>query len=176
MLSPVGTFTHTAFDSPLGLVALAATDNGVVRCSLPGSDPDSLVEEVIVRTGLKPVEGGPRVDAAADQLLAYLEGDRRQFDLDLDWQLIGGFHRQVLQTTAKIPWGETVSYGEVAALAGKPGAARAAGTALSRNPIALIVPCHRVIKADGTTGGFGGGANSVALKKRLLALENPALA
>ncbi len=176
MLSPVGTFTHTAFDSPLGLVALAATDNGVVRCSLPGSDPDSLVEEVIVRTGLKPVEGGPRVDAAADQLLAYLEGDRRKFDLDLDWQLIGGSHRQVLQATAKIPWGETVSYGEVAALAGKPGAARAAGTALSRNPIALIVPCHRVIKADGTTGGFGGGANSVALKKRLLALENPALA
>lgn len=171
MLCSMGPFTHTAFDTKLGLVALAATDRGIVRCNLPGSDPDALVEEVIDRTGLRPVEGGPEVDAAADQLLEYLEGERRRFDLELDWRLIGGFHRQVLQATATIPWGETASYGEVAGLAGNPGAARAAGTALSRNPIALIVPCHRIIKADGTTGGYGGGANSVALKKRLLDLE-----
>ena len=171
MLSFVGTFTHTAFDTPLGLVALASTDEGVVRCDLPGSDPDSLVEEVIVRTGLEPVEGGAQVEEAADQVTEYLEGERRQFDLALDWQLIGGFYRDVLKATYEIPYGETVSYGEVAALAGKPGAARAAGTALSRNPIALIVPCHRVIKSDGTTGGFGGGANSIPLKKKLLALE-----
>lgn len=169
----MGTFTHTAFDSPLGLVALAATDRGVVRCNLPGSDPDALVEEVIARTGLSPAEGGPLVDDAADQLLDYLEGDRQRFDLELDWRLIGGFHRHVLQATAKIPYGETVSYGEVAALAGNPGAARAAGTALSRNPIALIVPCHRVIKADGKIGGYGGGANSIALKQKLLDLERP---
>ncbi|HNG57685.1 MAG TPA: methylated-DNA--[protein]-cysteine S-methyltransferase, partial [Solirubrobacterales bacterium] len=65
------------------------------------------------------------------------------------------------------------SYGDVAALAGAPGAARAAGTALSRNPIALIVPCHRVIKADGTTGGYGGGKAGTALKQRLLDLERP---
>lgn len=171
MLSFVGTFTHIAFETPLGLVALAATDSGVVRCDLPGSDPDSLVEEVILRTGLAPVEGGERVEQAADQVSEYLDGERQSFDLELDWQLIGGFYREVLEATCEIPYGETVSYGEVAALAGKPGAARAAGTALSRNPLALIVPCHRVIKADGTTGGFGGGANSIPLKKKLLALE-----
>lgn len=167
----MGSFTHTAFDTDLGLVALAATSQGVVRCDLPGSDPDALVEEVIARTGLEPSEGGRLVDEAADQLLAYMAGDRQRFDLDLDWRLIGGFHRQVLKATARIPYGRTVSYGEVAAMAGRPGAARAAGTALSRNPIALIVPCHRVIRADGSIGGFGGGANSISLKKHLLALE-----
>lgn len=175
MLYGVGTFTHTAFDTALGPVALAATETGVVRCNLPGSDPDELVDEVIARTGLVPEEGGERVDDAADQVIAFLEGDLREFDLDLDWQLIGGFNRQVLQATATIPYGETASYGEVAALAGSPGAARAAGTALSMNPIGLIVPCHRVIKADGSTGGYGGGKSGTALKQRLLDLETPNL-
>jgi methylated-DNA-[protein]-cysteine S-methyltransferase len=173
MLSLMGTFSHTAFDTGLGPVALAATDDGIVRCNLPGSDPDALVEEVIARTGLTPVEGGETVDEAADQVIAFLSGDLREFDLDLDWQLVGGFHRQVLQATATIPYGETASYGEVAALAGRPGAARAAGTALSVNPIALIVPCHRIIKADGSTGGYGGGKAGTALKQKLLNLERP---
>jgi methylated-DNA-[protein]-cysteine S-methyltransferase len=106
-------------------------------------------------------------------VIAFLSGDLREFDLDLDWQLVGGFHRQVLQATATIPYGETASYGEVAALAGRPGAARAAGTALSVNPIALIVPCHRIIKADGSTGGYGGGKAGTALKQKLLNLERP---
>jgi len=167
----MGTFSHTAFDTPLGPVALAATEAGVVRCNLPGSDPDALVEEVMARTALSPEEGGELVDDAADQIIAFLGGERRDFDLALDWRLIGGFHREVLQATAKIPYGETASYGEVAALAGRPGAARAAGTALSLNPIALIVPCHRVIKSDGMIGGYGGGAAGTALKKRLLDLE-----
>jgi methylated-DNA-[protein]-cysteine S-methyltransferase len=173
MLSRVGSFSHTAFDTPLGPVALAATDSGVIRCNLPGSDPDALVEEVIARTGLAPEEGGELVDDAADQLIGFLEGDLREFDLPLDWQLIGGFHREVLKATRTVPYGETASYGEVAALAGAPGAARAAGTALSRNPIALIVPCHRIIKSDGSTGGYGGGKAGVALKQRLLDLERP---
>lgn len=172
MLSEVATFAHTAFDTPLGPVALAATDAGIVRCNLPGSDPDALVDEVMTRTGLAPTEGGDAVDEAADQVIGFLEGELREFDLDLDWQLIGGFHRQVLQATTTIGWGETASYGEVAALAGAPGATRAAGTALSRNPIALIVPCHRIIKADGSTGGYGGGAAGTALKQRLLDLES----
>lgn len=171
MLLPMTSFTHTAFDTPLGPVALAATDLGVVRCNLPGSDPDALVDEVAVRTGLEPVEGGDTVDLAADQVLGFLEGELREFEVELDWRLIGGFHREVLMATTTIPYGETASYGEVAALAGNPGAARAAGTALSLNPIALIVPCHRVIKADGSTGGYGGGKAGTALKQRLLNLE-----
>lgn len=171
MLYGLPTFAHTAFDTALGPVALAVTDEGVVRCNLPGSDPDALVEEVMARTGLAPVEGAAAADDAADQVIGLLEGDLREFDLELDWRLVSGFNRKVLQATAAIPYGETASYGEVAALAGSPGAARAAGTALSINPIALIVPCHRIIKADGTTGGYGGGAAGTALKQRLLDLE-----
>ncbi len=166
-------FAHTAFDTAFGPVALAATDLGVIRCSLPGSDPDELVEEVIARTGLAPVEDGAAADEPADQVIRFLAGESIRFELPLDWRLIGGFHREVLEATTTIPWGETASYGEVAALAGRPGAARAAGTALSRNPIALIVPCHRIIKADGTTGGYGGGAAGTRLKQSLLDLERP---
>ncbi len=169
----MGTFAHTAFDTALGPVALAATDVGIIRCSLPGSDPDSLVEEVIARTGLVPEEGGEMVDEAADQVIAFLAGDLRDFNLDLDWRLIGGFNRKVLQATATIPYGETASYGEVATLAGSSGAAKAAGTALSMNPIGLIVPCHRVIRSDGSTGDYGGGRSGTALKQRLLGLEDP---
>lgn len=167
----MGTFSHIAFDTGFGLVTLAATDEGVVSCSLPDSEPDELIEGVIARTGLSPVEGGRLAETAADQVAAYLDGDATGFDLDLDWRLIGGFHRKVLQATVRIPYGETASYGEIAAVAGSPGAARAAGTALSRNPIGLIVPCHRVIRADGSTGGYGRGEKGTRLKQALLDLE-----
>ncbi|MBK5231561.1 MAG: methylated-DNA--[protein]-cysteine S-methyltransferase [Thermoleophilia bacterium] len=166
-------FSHTAFDTELGPVALAATDAGVVRVSLPGSDPDELVEEVISRTRLEPVEGGEKVNGAVDQIEDFLAGRRTGFELELDWRLVTGFNRQVLQATATIPYGETRSYGEVAEMAGSPGAQRAAGAALSVNPIAIIVPCHRVIRSDGSLGGFGGGKSGQRLKQRLLDLENP---
>ena len=169
----MGSFSHAAFDTELGPVALAATEVGVVRVSLPGSDPDELVEEVIARTRLEPVEGGERVDEAADQIEDFISGDRTNFDVDLDWRLVTGFNRQVLEATASIPYGETRSYGEVAEMAGSPGAQRAAGTALSVNPIALIVPCHRVIRSDGSIGGYGGGMSGQRLKQRLLDIENP---
>lgn len=166
-----GWFQHTAFDTGFGPVALAATADGVVRVSLPGSDPDELVEEVAARTRLLPIEGGNHADDAADQVEAFLAGELTGFNLPLDWQLAGGFSRQVLQVTATIPYGETRSYGEVAEMAGSPGAARAVGTAMSTNPIALIVPCHRVIKSDGSIGGYGGGREGTNLKRQLLQLE-----
>ncbi len=167
------TFSHTAFDTAFGPVTLAATGDGVIRCSLPDSDPGAVVEEVAARTGLTPHEGGATVDGPADQIISFLAGESTGFDVALDWRLIGGFHREVLKATTTIPRGETASYGEVAIMAGSPGAARAVGTAMSRNPIALIVPCHRVIRADGSIGGYGGGAHSIELKQRLLDLERP---
>lgn len=168
-----GQFQHIAFDTELGPVALAATAEGVLRVSLPGSDPDELVEEVATRTRLFPVEGGQQADEAADQVEAFLAGETTGFDLALDWQLAGGFNRKVLQAVATIPYGETRSYGEVAGMAGSDGAARAVGTAMATNPIALIVPCHRVIKSDGSLGGYGGGQEGTNLKRKLLQLENP---
>lgn len=165
-------FTHTTFDTALGPVCVAATEEGIVRSDLPGADPDSVVQEVIARTGMEPVEGGELVDRAADQIAAFLAGERRTFDLALDWLLIGnGFYREVLEVVAEIPYGETRSYGEVAELAGRLRAARAAGTALARNPIGLVVPCHRVVRSDGSTGGYGGGLKGTRLKQRLLDLE-----
>jgi len=164
-------FAHTAFDPAFGPVALAATDRGVIRCSLPGSDPDDLVEEVIARTGMEPVEGGPAVDGPADQVIAFLAGELAGFELEVDWRLTGGFTREALRAARRIPYGETAGYGEVAIMAGSPGAARAVGTAMSRNPIALIVPCHRVIRSDGSIGGYGGGSAGTRLKQKLLDLE-----
>jgi len=165
-------FTHTTFDTGLGPVCVAASDTGIIRSDLPGEDPDAVIREVIARTGLEPVEGGERVDRAADQISAYLAGELREFDLELDWRLIGGgFHRDVLRVVAEIPYGETRSYGEVAELAGRLRAARAAGTALARNPIGLVIPCHRVVRSDGSTGGYGGGLSGTRLKQSLLDLE-----
>lgn len=150
---------------------LAATDAGVIRCSLPGADPDALVEEVMTRTGLDPEEGGPEADEPAEQVIAYLEGELSGFDLTIDWRLIPGFRRRALMAARRIPYGETASYGEVAIMAGSPGAARAVGTAMSRNPISLVIPCHRVIRADGSIGGYGNGTAGIHLKRRLLDLE-----
>ncbi len=164
-------FAHTVFDTALGPVALAATDRGVIRCSLPGTDPDALVEEVMVQTGLNPVEDGSQADEPAQQVFAFLEGDLTGFEVEVDWRLISGFRRRALRATRRIPYAETASYSEVAIMAGAPGAARAVGTAMASNPISLIIPCHRVIRADGSIGDYGNGAAGARLKERLLDLE-----
>lgn len=113
--------------------------------------------------------GSPLALAAAEQLDDYLAGRRERFDLEVDLSSVGGFHRTVLGTLhAEVGFGETVSYGELAARSGRPRAARAVGQAMHRNPVSIVVPCHRVVAADGGLGGYGGGLD---VKARLLALE-----
>jgi methylated-DNA-[protein]-cysteine S-methyltransferase len=107
---------------------------------------------------------------ALKEITEYLGGERREFATPVDWRGWPAFTRQVLETCARVPYGTTVSYGELARRVGSPRAARAVGQALGRNPVPLIVPCHRVVRADGGLGGFGGGP---ALKGRLLELEKP---
>ena len=102
------------------------------------------------------------------QLGEYFEGRRKAFDMPIDRQLIHGFHRQVLDVTERIPYGQVSTYGEVAGRAGNPRASRAAGNALGSNPIPIVIPCHRVVRADGEVGGYRWG---VAKKKKLLAGE-----
>ena len=102
------------------------------------------------------------------ELDEYFEGERREFDLPLDWRLTSGFVNKVLRETARIPFGETRSYGEMAASAGSPRAFRAAGSALGANPIPIVVPCHRVLRSGGALGGYGGGLD---VKMKLLELE-----
>jgi methylated-DNA-[protein]-cysteine S-methyltransferase len=145
--------------SPFGEVTVVVSEHGVHEISLPGDDqPD--------------VELGRADSETKRELDDWFKGRRRAFDLALDLEGIDGFRRTVLETLVKeVGWGETVSYGELAAMAGRPRAARAAGSAMRNNPIPFVIPCHRVIAAGGKIGGYGGGRNAIELKRRLLARE-----
>jgi methylated-DNA-[protein]-cysteine S-methyltransferase len=156
-------------DTPLGALLLGATGEGLVRVALPAEAPDEVMEDLARRVSPR-VLRAPRaaVAAARRQLDEYFDGRRRAFDLELDWRLARGFRREVLRAIAAIPYGSTASYREVAARAGSPNAVRAAGTACATNPLPIVVPCHRVLRADGGIGGYLGGT---AAKARLLDLE-----
>jgi methylated-DNA-[protein]-cysteine S-methyltransferase len=156
-------------DSPLGSIVLGATTRGLVRVGLPAEGEDAVLEELSARIS-------PRVLCASREALSqarrqlddYFAGRLRRFELPLDWQLTKGFRREVLRATARIPYGRTASYREVATGAGSPAAFRAAGSALATNPLPIVVPCHRVLPSSGGIGGYRGGAEA---KARLLELE-----
>jgi methylated-DNA-[protein]-cysteine S-methyltransferase len=114
------------------------------------------------------LESPARLDSIRRQLDEYFEGRRTDFDLPLDWRLSHGFGRRVLMQTARIPFGGVSTYKSVAAAAGSPRGARAAGNALGANPIPIVVPCHRVLHSGGGLGGYGGGPDR---KEFLLKLE-----
>jgi methylated-DNA-[protein]-cysteine S-methyltransferase len=156
-------------DSPLGTILLGATPQGLVRVGLPAEGEDAVLEELALRVSPR-VLRAPRdtLTLAHRQLDEYFEGDRRAFDVPLDWRLTAGFRREVLEATALIPYGTTATYRDVAARAGRPAAVRAAGTALGRNPLPIVVPCHRVLRTGGALGGYRGGSEA---KARLLGLE-----
>lgn len=160
---------HTArADSPIGPLRLASTTAGLAYVELPhasGRGLDGWRRRCLPDS--KCVEGFAPNRAAIAQIVEYLEGKRCAFDLELD--LHGtGFQMEVWTSLRDIPYGETRSYAELAAIIGRPNAVRAVGTANGANPLSLIVPCHRVINADGKLGGYGGG---LRLKARLLAME-----
>jgi methylated-DNA-[protein]-cysteine S-methyltransferase len=145
--------------SPFGELTVVASEHGVREISLPGDDqPDGDIGE--------PDRG------VARELDDWFAGKRHTFDVELDLEGIEGFRRVALETLAReVHWGETVTYGELAGLAGRPRAARAAGSAMRDNPIPFVIPCHRVVAAGGRIGGYGGGRNAVELKRKLLARE-----
>jgi methylated-DNA-[protein]-cysteine S-methyltransferase len=159
---------YASIDSPFGPVVLAATDRGVVRLNLPAYDADEFLARISTEISPAILESPSRLDPVRRQLDEYFEGRLKKFRVPLDWQLIHGFQEKVLRATYSIPYGETLTYGEVATEAGNPRAFRAAGTALGRNPIPLIVPCHRVTRSGGDPGNYGGGPE---MKKALLELE-----
>lgn len=160
---------HTArADSPIGTLHLASTSAGLAYVELPHADGRGLSGWLRrCLPGARCVEGYAPNRAAIRQLVEYLEGKRCTFDLPLD--LHGtAFQVEVWAALREIPYGETRSYAQLAAAVGRPRAVRAVGTANGANPVALVVPCHRVINSDGRLGGYGGG---LALKARLLAME-----
>jgi methylated-DNA-[protein]-cysteine S-methyltransferase len=153
-------------DSPCGPLLIVVSDTGVVRIGLPTADPDAVLREL---AGTVSPRGADAVlDRTRRELDAYFAGRLRAFTVPLDRRLSAGYRRAVLEVVAAIPYGATATYAEVAMRAGSPRAVRAAGSACATNPIPLIVPCHRVLRSDGTVGGYGGGAG---MKRALLALE-----
>lgn len=161
---------YAALDTPLGTMTLAATPHGLIRIALPDQRPERVVTELAEEVSPRLLELPARLDEARRELDEYFAGRRREFGLEVDWGLSRpGFYRQVLRTASRrLPFGVTASYAEVAAWAGSPRAFRAAGTALARNPIPIVVPCHRVLRAGGELGSYGGGKE---MKEFLLRLE-----
>lgn len=148
---------YARVDSPLGELLVARTPRGLVRVNLPNYDPDVWLTTLAEQISPRVLEAPAKLDEARRALEAYFEGELREFDLPLDWRLSHGFYRRALRAIARIPYGSTASYAEIAADAGNPRAYRAAGTACGSNPIPIVVPCHRVLRSGGELGDYGGG-------------------
>jgi methylated-DNA-[protein]-cysteine S-methyltransferase len=159
---------YATLDSPVGELLVAATPRGLVRVSYLDGGLEAALEQLAARISPRVLAAPRRLDLARRELDEYFAGARRDFDLALDWQLAAGFGRRVLQATAAIEFGAVSSYGQVAAAAGSPRGARAAGNALGANPLPIVVPCHRILHAGGGLGGYTGG---VERKQVLLAIE-----
>jgi methylated-DNA-[protein]-cysteine S-methyltransferase len=160
---------YAIVDSPLGPLVAAATPRGLVRLAYTGSRSESeVLEDLAARVSPRILEAPGRLDQARRELDEYFEGERKGFDLPLDWSLTRGFTGKVLRQTARIAFGKTSTYAEVASRAGSPRAVRAAGNALGANPLPVVVPCHRVLRTGGALGGYTGG---IERKEFLLRLE-----
>ena len=158
-------------DSPVGPLFVAATPRGVCRISYD-VDVDRQEARLASAYGLRVLRTPRAVDEAKRELDDYFEGHRTSFDLTLDLEHVAPFHRDVLAELARVPYGETTTYGTLAARAGRPAAARAVGTVMNRNPIPIVLPCHRVVGANGNLTGYAGGLH---VKEALLRLEGAIL-
>jgi methylated-DNA-[protein]-cysteine S-methyltransferase len=159
---------YAELDSPIGELIVFVTPRGLLRVKYADEPIEGVLADVAARVSPRILRAPSRTDAVRRGLDGYFALRRRSFDLPIDWSLVRGFAGSVLRETARIPFGDVRSYGQVASKAGSPRAARAAGNALGSNPIPIVVPCHRVLHADGGLGGYSGGLDR---KRYLLALE-----
>ncbi|MDT8911942.1 methylated-DNA--[protein]-cysteine S-methyltransferase [Amycolatopsis sp. PS_44_ISF1] len=159
---------YRTFDSPVGPLLLAATPEGLVRVAFEGEDHEAVLDSLATTVSPRVLAAPSRLDPVARELEEYFAGERPRFGVAVDLRAVRGFRRAVLDRLAGIPFGHTRSYAQVAAVAGRPRAVRAAGTACATNPVPVIVPCHRVVRSDGTPGRYRGGE---AAKLALLTME-----
>ncbi len=165
---------YASVDSPFGRLLLARTNRGVVKLALPshrGSEisEDEVLEELARKVSPRVLESPRGLDEERRELEDYFEGRRDRFDVPVDWRLTHpGFRARALRAVARIPYGRTRTYAEIARAAGNERASRAAGTACGTNPVPLFVPCHRVVQSGGGIGNYGGGPE---MKRALLELE-----
>lgn len=158
-------------DTPIGTLLVAATERGLCRIAYD-AEPERELDVLARAFGIRVLRSARPIDPARRQLDEYFEGKRQRFDLAVDLKLQADFNRRVLRELARVPYGEVVTYGELAARAARPRAARAVGTVMNRNPLPIVLPCHRVIGANGKLVGYGGGLER---KETLLRLEGALL-
>jgi methylated-DNA-[protein]-cysteine S-methyltransferase len=163
---------YDVVDSPLGDLFVGVSDRGLCVISYE-ADPDIQVERLARGFGSRVLRSPRPVDPTRRQLDEYFAGKRKRFDLDVDLRLARDFGRTVLEELGRVPFGEVTTYGALAAKAGKPRAARAVGTIMNRNPVPIVLPCHRVVGANGSLVGYAGGLDR---KQTLLRLEGALLA
>ena len=158
---------YDLIDTPIGQLLVAVTDRGLCEIEFdPVPDRDA---ELLARQFGARVLRSPRpTDEARRQLDEYFAGDRRRFDLPVDLRLAHEFRAAVMKELARVPYGQLTTYGTLAAKAGRPRAARAVGTIMNRNPVPIVLPCHRVVGSTGSLTGYGGGLDR---KRALLELE-----
>jgi methylated-DNA-[protein]-cysteine S-methyltransferase len=155
-------------DSPFGKLLVAMTPLGLVRLAYPGRDLEEELGELATEISPRILESKKATDAVRTQLDRYFDGKLREFTVPVDLTLVRGFRRAVLDATTRIPFGELVTYRDVATEAGNSKATRAAGNALGSNPVPIVVPCHRVVRTGGGLGGYTGGLER---KEVLLRIE-----
>ena len=162
----------TSSSRPSGRCFVAATDRGLVRISFDPA-PDDQLERLAALVGPRVLRAPRRVDPVRRELDEYFDGRRHGFDLSIDLRGLTPFSERVLGELARVPFGETATYGQLAVRAGNPKAARAVGTIMNRNPVPIVLPCHRIVGANGSLVGYGGGLER---KEQLLrARGRPAL-
>jgi methylated-DNA-[protein]-cysteine S-methyltransferase len=160
-------------DTPVGELLLASTRDGLVRVAFAQEGHDAVLGDLSARVSPRILAAPARLDDVARQLEEYFAGRLHRFNVPVDLRLRHGFRRRVLESLREVPYGRTVSYGALADEVGSPAATRAVGTACATNPLPVVIPCHRVVRADGALGGYRGGPAAKAL---LLELEARAAA
>jgi methylated-DNA-[protein]-cysteine S-methyltransferase len=159
---------YRTLDTPVGSLLLAATVQGLVKVAFDRQDHDAVLAELASAISPRILHAPARLDPVVRQLDEYFTGGRRSFDVPLDFRLARGFRLSVLEHLPEIEYGHTESYSQVATAAGSPKAVRAVGTACALNPLPVVVPCHRVVRSDGSYGQYAGGEEA---KRVLLTME-----
>jgi methylated-DNA-[protein]-cysteine S-methyltransferase len=159
---------YRTLDTPVGTLLLASTEQGLIRVAYQVQDHDAVLAYLATVVSPRVLKAPARLDEVSRQLEEYFARRRTVFEVPLDLRLSTGFRRVVLSHLPEIAYGSTESYSRVAAAAGSPRAVRAVGTACATNPLPVVVPCHRVVPADGSLGGYVGGPQA---KQTLLTLE-----
>lgn len=160
---------YAAMDSILGPLLIVRSTRGLVRVAYAGGrDAARELERLSALLSPRVVHAPAALDDSRREIEEYLDGRRASFDVPVDLALVGPFAREVLDAAVAIPYGEVTTYGELASTVGRPRAARAVGNALGSNPVPIVVPCHRILRAGGGLGGYTGGTH---IKRALLAVE-----